>query len=138
VTPADRPPAATGGPLNVAAAFPPELSTLATARRFVLSVLANRDLPDDLVDAAVLLTSELAANAAQHAPGHDVRIRIMWRGDVLRIQVEDGNDDVPVPPTSTGLDEWTGLRVVETLAADWGVEQRAVGKTVWFELRPSP
>ena len=135
-TPVPRNPAA-GGPLNIAAAFPPELSTLPTARRFVLSVLTGRNLPEELVDAAVLLTSELAANAAQHAPGHDVRIRIMWRSDVLRIEVDDGNDDVPVPPTGTGLDAWTGLRVVETLAADWGVEQRTGGKTVWFELRES-
>lgn len=121
--------------MNVAAAFPADLSTLATARRFVLSVLDSARLPDEVVDAAVLVANELAANAAIHAGGDALTIRISWREDLLRIEVDDCDDRLPVDEPWSGPSEASGLNVVAAYSSAWGVERKGRGKTVWVELR---
>ena len=59
--------------LVASAAYPPDPSAAAAARRFVRQTLQSWDIaartwdPDRLVDDAVLLTSELVTNAVVHA-----------------------------------------------------------------------
>lgn len=90
-----------------------------------------------LEDTAVLLVSELVSNAVQHAQhgGSELELRVADTGTWLRIEVSDADPRPPQPHIPAGLDEsGFGFVLVEALAAKWGVDQTAAGKTVWIEL----
>jgi anti-sigma regulatory factor (Ser/Thr protein kinase) len=111
--------------------FPCRPEAIAAAREHVRDVLRDQSL--ELVDAAELLTSELATNCVRHA-GTDFELMIQARGQV-RIEVRDsgpGRPQVlsPTPRDTTGR----GLRIVEAVADSWGVVPTPHGKSVWFTL----
>ncbi len=101
------------------------------ARRFVRETLEGQ--PAGVVEAAEVMTSELATNAIRHAQtGFEITIDV---GEELRVEVRDDGAGEPTPRTPE-LREPTGrgLLIVHALAADWGVIPGASGKTVWFTL----
>lgn len=111
------------------------------ARTLVRAACAH--WPDDDVDVALVLTSELVTNAVVHAPG-EVSIRVACEGVLLTVEVFDGG--VPLPPrpgaavfgmSGTLAESGRGLTLIETLADGWGVREGAEEdrKAVWFELR---
>jgi anti-sigma regulatory factor (Ser/Thr protein kinase) len=86
------------------------------------------------VDNAVLLTSELAANAVIHAhSGYQIDIR----RSTGSVRVELLNDEPEILPmlTEPTEDGGRGLRLVESLASCWGMESDPDHKMVWFELQ---
>jgi anti-sigma regulatory factor (Ser/Thr protein kinase) len=89
---------------------------------------------NDVVDTALLLTSELVTNAVIH--GHsDVQLQVITDDGLLRVDVGDDNSRLPQrQPTDNDALDGRGLQIVELLATRWGVEKEALGKTVWFEL----
>ncbi|MFD7667137.1 SpoIIE family protein phosphatase [Streptomyces sp. NPDC059788] len=121
--------------------FPPRPGSVAQARRFVRTTLADR--APDLVETAELLVSELVTNAVLHARtevevwarafDHKVHVRVGDRRPCRRL-VPRG----PVP--HAGPEQ--GLAVVEQLASRYGVDTGDDRKAVWFELwldgRPPP
>ncbi len=107
------------------------------ARELVRALLA--DQPEDVVEVAVLLTSELVANAVTHAQGTaQVRMSASARSGRLRVYVADDDRALPIlkHPSLEG-DSGRGIEIVDHLASRWGVECSASedGKSVWFELR---
>ncbi|MGH9071112.1 MAG: ATP-binding protein [Acidimicrobiales bacterium] len=92
---------------------------------------AAQDLQDIL-----LLTSELAINAAEHARSPmDVTVRY-WPGNRVRIEVHDEGEGIPVARWPTSFEEsGRGLALVDMLSESWGVTDCPIGKTVWFEFR---
>lgn len=88
----------------------------------------------DLVDAAVLLTSEVVTNAVLHARTA-VTLTIEREDDAVRVGVSDRS---PVTPAMRNHSETAttgrGLHLIENLASSWSVEGDANGKTVWFRL----
>ncbi len=87
-------------------------------------------------DAAVLLASELAANAIQHSQGDfEVGIRSGCDGTV-RVSVSDTSEQAPrlEEPPAPYAGRGRGLQIVEAMAQEWGVESTSRGKTVWFEV----
>ena len=106
------------------------------ARQEARDALASWGL-ERLEDIAVLLVSELVGNAVQHARhgGSELRLRMTDTGRWLRIEVSDADPRPPQFQCRPGLDEsGFGLVLVDALAAKWGVDQAATGKTVWAEL----
>ncbi|MFD3776476.1 ATP-binding protein [Streptomyces sp. NPDC058612] len=87
---------------------------------------------------AGLLIGELAANAVLHGrvPGRDFELRLILLDAVLRIEVSDARADrrPAVGEYADQAESGHGLRIVEAVAAGWGVVDRLVGKTVWAEL----
>lgn len=114
--------------------LPPDASSPRTARRFVAERVADA-LTDDVVDAALLVATELVTNALLHAPG-EVRLRVRVAGDMVRIEVGDTNPAAPVPRTAARPDAATGrgLAIVARAASSWGVDAGDGGKTVWAEV----
>jgi anti-sigma regulatory factor (Ser/Thr protein kinase) len=114
------------------------------ARELVVAVCEG--LPNDLIVAAELLTSELVTNAVTHpdsAPDSDPTVTVqIWRTqDLLRVEVID-DEPTPLPPVgapSALAEHGWGLHLVDELADTWGSHPLSVGvgKTVWFELQIS-
>jgi serine phosphatase RsbU (regulator of sigma subunit) len=87
-----------------------------------------------LADTAELLVGELVANAVRHARARPVDLRLV-RGDTLLCEVDDDDHELPSLLTAGPGDEYgRGLRVVSTLARQWGASRTGAGKTVWCEL----
>jgi serine/threonine-protein kinase RsbW len=118
---------------------PHEPASVGKIRREVVADLQTRDLPDELVDEAEIVASELLTNAVRHArPLSDGTIRVRWkiRHEVVEVEVTDGGGDtVPHPaPRTVWLSSGRGLRIVRALAHEWGVTEDRTGTVVWATL----
>jgi anti-sigma regulatory factor (Ser/Thr protein kinase) len=105
--------------------------SVSEAREFVATAL--RGVAVDHDDAAIL-TSEVASNAVRHADS-DFRIRIESTEDRVRIEVINDSPELLLIKKQPSRDGGWGLRLLDQLARDWGVEARPDEKTVWFELK---
>ncbi|MFJ3982305.1 SpoIIE family protein phosphatase [Streptomyces fungicidicus] len=111
----------------------PGPSEVGRARAVVREQLHEWGLPK-LADGAELMVSELVTNAVRHAHARPVALRLV-RGDTLLCEVEDDDHELPTLIDARPADEsGRGLRVVSTLARQWGANRTAAGKSVWFEL----
>jgi anti-sigma regulatory factor (Ser/Thr protein kinase) len=95
-----------------------------------------RGLPQELVQVAQLLASELFNNAVNHGRGQ-VSVAGALSRSLLHVEVADegpGGPRVRHPPTDSPTGR--GLLLVEEIAAAWGVTEATAGagKTVWFDL----
>ena len=96
-----------------------------------------------VLDEAVLLTSELCANALQHTAsgnGGTFEVTIFHTDRSLRIEVRDnGAKTVPVVRTLEDLDNpaesGRGLELVTLIADRWGQCGNEYGRSIFFELR---
>ncbi|MGC0399187.1 serine phosphatase RsbU (regulator of sigma subunit)/anti-sigma regulatory factor (Ser/Thr protein kinase) [Streptomyces sp. SAI-126] len=87
-----------------------------------------------LADSAELMVSELVTNAVRHSHSRPVELRLV-REDTLLCEVDDDDHDLPNLLSAGPTDEHgRGLKVVSTLAREWGASRTKAGKTVWFEL----
>lgn len=125
---ADRPDDVAGMSLRL----DPDSSAARRARGWVVRVLA--DWPEDALERARLLVSELVTNAVLHART-PITVRCRRDGDRVLFEVGDGHSSGPMPKrfvadSPTGR----GMRLVAALAGSWGVERTENGKIVWFTL----
>ncbi len=131
--------------LSAAAAFAPEPTAVAAARRFVRDTLiswglSGRSDQDDLVADAVLLASELVTNAIVHA-GTAVHLTCRMDGATVEISVLDRHPArvIPDPPgTAATVDRPSGRGLVlpAALSSSWGVTYAPTAKVIWFRLGP--
>ncbi|MFC8432957.1 SpoIIE family protein phosphatase [Streptomyces sp. NPDC057253] len=113
--------------------FPLDPAEVGRARAVVREQLHDWGLAK-LADGAELMVSELVTNAVRHSHRHPVELRLV-RGDTLLCEVDDDDHDLPNLLSAGPADEQgRGLRVVSTLAREWGASRTKAGKTVWFEL----
>jgi len=131
--------------LVASAAYQPEPTAAAAARRFVRDTLqtwvATGAATDGhwLVDDAVLLTSELVTNAVVHA-GTQVHLTCRLADGAVEVVVRDGHPSRFVPDVAddgSGSPERTsgrGLLLPAALASAWGVAYGRSSKAVWFRL----
>jgi serine/threonine-protein kinase RsbW len=118
--------------------FEGDAAQVRAARRFVTGFLSG-DWPDG--DAAVLLASELAANAVLHSlsgrPGGKFTVRAAMKpGEYLWVEVED-EGGTWVTRDADG-ERGRGLDIVAAVADEWGRDGDPVtGWVVWARLRAS-
>ena len=116
--------------------FPPDENSAGRARWFVRGELEAWGAPD-LVEAAVLATSELVTNAVVHA-GTTVEVRLDLGDDRLRLEVQDLypgralDTGAFAPPDD--LEHGRGLLITASLASSWGVTYTGAVKRVWVEI----
>jgi anti-sigma regulatory factor (Ser/Thr protein kinase) len=124
--------------------LPRRRSTVPRARALLHAALGEWHVPQDVVDTAELVLSELVTNALRVPVPRDrqVGVRIAHsQGDgLLRLEVSDAGEGTPEVRRPAGDETGgRGLLVVEALAHRWGVQERAcgIGKTVWAEVKAS-
>jgi anti-sigma regulatory factor (Ser/Thr protein kinase) len=109
----------------VAFALPGIPESVPVARRHVRDALCSHGLGEYAEDAAIV-TSELAANAVQHACEDGTRTIgvILTRAGTpaaVTVAVSDSCPHVPVRrDTPAGSEQGRGLQIVEALSAHWG------------------
>nr|WP_311765351.1 SpoIIE family protein phosphatase [Streptomyces zingiberis] len=121
------------------ATFPPVGRSVAGARAFVRDTLQGWG-HSDIVDDAVVLTSELVTNAVVHAgTAADVLCLRTDRG--VRVEVADRYPERDVPlqfnaaqAANPDREGGRGLMLCGAIATSWGVEYSATHKQVWFQL----
>ena len=114
------------------------------ARRALVSALRALGVDPVVVDESEIVISELVTNAVRHArPLPAGKIRVSWsvRASVVEIDVTDGGG--PTTPHPAPRSVWSaggrGLRIVGSLAHEWGVRENRSGSTVWASMGgPSP
>ncbi|GDY78239.1 hypothetical protein SAV31267_077240 [Streptomyces avermitilis] len=80
---------------------------------------------NSLADNAELMVGELVTNAVRHARSRRVELRLV-RGETLLCEVDDEDHTLPSLRGAGPADEFgRGLRVVSTLAREWGPAVRA-------------
>jgi anti-sigma regulatory factor (Ser/Thr protein kinase) len=129
--------------LVASAAYQPEPTAAAAARRFVRDTLQAWVVTGvaadghGLVDDAVLLTSELVTNAVVHA-GTQVQVTCRLAGGAVEVVVRDGHPARLVPEAAecepTERTGGRGLLLPAALASAWGVAYGRTSKAVWFRL----
>jgi anti-sigma regulatory factor (Ser/Thr protein kinase) len=116
---------------DVVVAFPVTPHAPSAARR----VLVSEGLDPDLDHTVCLLVSEIVTNAIRHSgQGEEDRIVLAARmtPEFVRIEVRDRGPgfDPDVRHDASGF----GLRMLDMLAARWGVDHDDRGTRVWFEI----
>jgi anti-sigma regulatory factor (Ser/Thr protein kinase) len=118
----------------------------ARVARMTVRAALNGHGMSEVLDVAVLLTSELVTNAYQYANGAASLRLTALGGGRLRVSVWDANPYVPAPfdappgvrPSSAPVDaiNGRGLLLVQAWADAWGGDAlgRGAGKLLWFEV----
>ncbi|MGH4034809.1 SpoIIE family protein phosphatase [Actinomycetota bacterium Odt1-20B] len=124
---------------RAAATFDPVGRSVATARSFVRDTLQGWGF-SDVVDDAVVLTSELVTNAVVHA-GTAADVLCLRSEDAVRIEVSDRypEREIPLQQSSVNMgspdrEGGRGLQLCAALATRWGVDYTPTHKQVWFQL----
>jgi serine/threonine-protein kinase RsbW len=121
---------------------PSQPSSAAVVRRCIADDLGDSGLPEDLLCDVVLVATELLSNALRHAaslPENDLVICWSVDGKSVRLKVTDGGGRhsphirYPGPRDTTGR----GLSIINSLAAEWGVEEHNESTSVWVTLHAS-
>jgi len=104
------------------------------ARRFVVETLVQAGVAEGIDDAS-LVVSELATNSVVHARS-DFTVSVWMIDEHLCISVSDDSSELPAgTPRAREEAGGRGLAIVAMLAASWGAEPTAAGKSVWVRLR---
>ncbi|MFI7076468.1 SpoIIE family protein phosphatase [Micromonospora sp. NPDC049903] len=122
--------------------LPADRRTPAAARAVVRSVLAEANL-DELLNEALLLTTELSTNAVEHART-ELDIEVSADSSGLTVTVSDFASG-PVDELTVGVrnvatditevaERGRGLLLVDHFASRWGTTYLPSGKGVWFRL----
>ncbi|MEV0323130.1 SpoIIE family protein phosphatase [Streptomyces sp. NPDC050658] len=124
---------------RAAATFDPVGRSVATARSFVRDTLQGWGFTD-IVDDAVVLTSELVTNAVVHA-GTAADVLCLRTEDAVRIEVSDRYPEREIPLQQSVVNMGSpdreggrGLQLCAALATRWGVDYTPTHKQVWFQL----
>ncbi len=111
--------------------FPGRPDQVSRARREVARYLGGCPASDD----AALIVSELATNAVRHSRSRHglFTVHSELSRNCARIEVCDAGGTWD--PGDTSKDGGRGLGIVAALAAEWGVDGDARGRTVWARLQ---
>ena len=117
-------------PPDISLTFAHVLTAPGDARRAVAPILHE---DGEFADRVSLATSEMVTNVVEHTSDGG-RIDA-WDRDPLLLAVEDYDSTMPEPHDAPTTGGGRGLRIVEQVADDWGVEATETGKIVWAEFR---
>lgn len=103
--------------------------------RAVVRLLCRAWQLGEVCESAVLVISELSANAVRHGATGGMILRLRLSTRRLRIELADnspGRPEVRRPPDEA--ESGRGMWLVSVLSVRWGVEPDPIGKRTWAEL----
>ncbi|TWJ22720.1 serine phosphatase RsbU (regulator of sigma subunit) [Micromonospora endolithica] len=114
---------------------PAEPTAPSRVRHWMTGQLTDWRVPESVIGAAVLCTSELTTNALLHA-GTAARVDIDLSPERLLVSVADSGTrgTVTRAQTDTLSSRGRGLGLIEELSDAWGTDPTVRGSTVWFEI----
>ena len=114
---------------------PAEPTAPGRVRHWMTEQLTAWRVPEPVIGAAVLCTSELTTNALLHA-GTAARVEIDLSPERLLVSVADSGTRGAVirARTDTLSSRGRGLGLIEQLSDAWGTDPTVRGSTVWFEM----
>jgi anti-sigma regulatory factor (Ser/Thr protein kinase) len=121
-------------PDSSSAHFGSEREAPGEARHYVADVLTRWGESATLLEDAKLVVTELAANAVVHARSA-FSVEVRRHEAAVRVSVRDASRVKPTVRQDDMAASGRGLRLVDAIAASWGVEIADDGKTVWAELQ---
>ncbi|MFD5747708.1 ATP-binding protein [Streptomyces sp. NPDC127033] len=126
--------AATGAP-----AYTETLPRVAESARLARLLVAHALTvweQDELTDEAMLVVTELVANAVDHARGDSIRVTVIRLAEHrLRVEVVDRSRVQPVLRAADAHDvAGRGLALIEAVSVRWGTDLLRWGKRVWVDL----
>lgn len=111
----------------------PEPASARLGRVAATEHLAQAGAGPALVEAVVLVVSELVTNAVRHAPGP---VELLLEADETSASVGVRDTSAVHPELVAAYDGGgRGMLVVTTVATRWHVEEVPGGKVVWAHLR---
>ncbi|SCG73222.1 SpoIIE family protein phosphatase [Micromonospora coxensis] len=115
--------------------MPAEPTAPSRVRHWMTAQLTDWQVPEAVIGAAVLCTSELTTNALLHA-GTAARVVIDLSAERLLVSVADSGTRGAVTRTQTDTlsSRGRGLGLIEQLSDAWGTDPTVRGSTVWFEI----
>ncbi|MFI6094625.1 ATP-binding protein [Lentzea sp. NPDC051213] len=114
-------------------ALPDDKTDLAAVRAWAGKLLG--DLSEDVRLDVLLVCTELASNAYEHACGPR-SVRVQRLDEVVRVEVDDGTPaDLPrLGESRLGDLRGRGLVLTAAISRCWGTREADGGKTVWAEI----
>jgi serine phosphatase RsbU (regulator of sigma subunit)/anti-sigma regulatory factor (Ser/Thr protein kinase) len=114
---------------------PAEPTGPSRVRQWMTTRLREWNLPESVIGAAILCTSELTTNALLHA-GTPAHVHIDLNAERLLVSVADTGTRGSVirAHTDTMSSRGRGLGLIEELSDSWGTDPSVRGSTVWFEM----
>jgi anti-sigma regulatory factor (Ser/Thr protein kinase) len=114
---------------------PAEPTGPSRVRQWMTRRLRDWAVPDHVIGAAILCTSELTTNALLHA-GTPAQVHIDLSAERLLVSVADTGTrgSVAKARTDTLSSRGRGLGLIEELSDTWGTDPTVRGSTVWFEM----
>lgn len=115
--------------------LPPHCAAPALARQFVREAGADWSVPQEVIELAELVCSELVTNAVQHARSTS-RVILTCGGLALRISVRDYRPTALARPRPIDIaaPRGRGLHLVAAVAHSWGTNEHPDGKTIWANV----
>nr|WP_246308670.1 ATP-binding protein [Kineosphaera limosa] len=115
------------------------LVSVRESRSTLVRDLTDRGVSTTVIEEAESVVAELVANAVRHArPLADGCVRLRWKvkGGAVEVEVRDGGSETEPRPlrTSPLAVHGRGLRIVRSMAHEWGVLDESNGRTVWAAL----
>ncbi|HOF62941.1 MAG TPA: ATP-binding protein [Dermatophilaceae bacterium] len=115
------------------------LESAPIVRRTVVDDLRQLSVSPAVIDETEIVLAELVSNALRHArPLPDGGLRVRWKAKagVVEVEVTDGGGPtVPKPaPAAVWATTGRGLRIVRSIAHEWGVADERGGRTVWASI----
>ncbi|MEU4157158.1 SpoIIE family protein phosphatase [Actinoplanes sp. NPDC026670] len=104
-------------------------------RQWMTMRLREWSVPEPVIGAAILCTSELTTNALLHA-GTPAQVHIDLNAERLLVSVADTGTRGSVirAHADTLASRGRGLGLIEELSDSWGTDPTVRGSTVWFEM----
>ncbi|MEV4707424.1 SpoIIE family protein phosphatase [Actinoplanes sp. NPDC049316] len=118
---------------------PAEPTGPSRVRQWMTNRLREWAVPETVIGAAILCTSELTTNALLHA-GTPAQVHIDLSAERLLVSVADEGTRGSVTRARTDAlsSRGRGLGLIEELSDTWGTDPAVRGSTVWFEMLIPP
>ncbi|MEV6595933.1 SpoIIE family protein phosphatase [Actinoplanes sp. NPDC051346] len=118
---------------------PAEPTGPSRVRQWMSTRLREWAVPEPVIGAAILCTSELTTNALLHA-GTPAQVHIDLSAERLLVSVADTGTRGSVARARTDAlsSRGRGLGLIEELSDTWGTDPSVRGSTVWFEMLIPP